>query len=77
MANKSSAKRKFETVLGEFKAGTLRSSSGDKVTDKDQALAIAFSEARAIQPSFGKGGKRPRGSSNFTEKDLARGYRKM
>lgn len=29
-----------------MKEGKLRSSSGDKVTDRDQALAIALSEAR-------------------------------
>lgn len=37
---------KVEKVLHEFKAGTLRSSSGQKVTSKAQALAIALSEAR-------------------------------
>jgi len=39
-------KRKFSRVMGEYAKGKLRSSSGQKVTDKDQALAIAFSEAR-------------------------------
>lgn len=37
--------RKVGVVLGEFKRGTLRSSSGEKVTDRDQAIAIAMSEA--------------------------------
>lgn len=37
---------KFAKVMREFKAGTLKSSSGDPVTDKRQALAIAFSESR-------------------------------
>jgi len=32
--------------MGEFKRGTLRTSSGKKVTDKKQAMAIAMSEAR-------------------------------
>lgn len=31
--------------MGEFKAGTLKSSSSEKATDKQQAIAIAFSEA--------------------------------
>ena len=31
--------------MHEFKQGTLRSSSGAKVTNPDQALAIALSEA--------------------------------
>jgi len=31
--------------MKEFKEGDLRSSSGDKVTDRDQAIAIGISEA--------------------------------
>lgn len=31
--------------MKEFGAGTLHTSSGEIVTDKDQAVAIAFSEA--------------------------------
>lgn len=37
---------KVKRVLHEFKVGTLKSSSGDKVTKKKQAVAIALSEAR-------------------------------
>lgn len=33
-------------VLREFKKGTLKSSSGQRVTKKDQAFAIAASEQR-------------------------------
>lgn len=47
------ARAKFDKVLGEFKGGTLKSSSGGKVTSRDQALAIAFSEAREVEPGFG------------------------
>jgi hypothetical protein len=36
---------KFEAVMGEFKRGALRSGSGEIVTDRDQALAIAYSES--------------------------------
>jgi hypothetical protein len=36
---------KIRKVLREFKAGTLKSSSGEKVTSERQALAIALSEA--------------------------------
>jgi len=36
---------KVEKVMGEYKRGTLKSSSGKKVTSKDQAVAIAMSEA--------------------------------
>jgi hypothetical protein len=39
------AKRKVATVMREFKRGTLRSSSGQKVKSRKQALAIALSEA--------------------------------
>lgn len=39
-------KRKVGKVLGEFKRGKLRSSSGGKVTSRKQAIAIALSEAR-------------------------------
>ena len=36
---------KFKRVMREFAAGTLRSSSGEKVTSRSQAVAIAYSEA--------------------------------
>lgn len=36
---------KVEKVMGEYKRGTLKSSSGSKVTSKKQAVAIAMSEA--------------------------------
>ena len=38
---------KMGKVMGEFKAGTLRSSDGQKVTDRGQAVAIAISEEKA------------------------------
>lgn len=34
--------------MHEFKAGKLRSSSGDKVKKRSQAIAIGLSEAREI-----------------------------
>jgi len=37
---------KVKKVLGEFKRGTLKSSSGTPVKKKEQAVAIALSEAR-------------------------------
>ena len=39
-------KRKVKKVLGEFKRKKLKSSSGKKVTNRKQAIAIALSEAR-------------------------------
>jgi hypothetical protein len=40
------AKQKIERVMHEFAEGELESSSGDKVTNRKQAVAIALSEAR-------------------------------
>ncbi|WP_027386647.1 DUF6496 domain-containing protein [Chryseobacterium gregarium] len=40
------AQEKVEEVMKEFKEGKLESSSGDKVTDRKQAVAIGISEAR-------------------------------
>jgi hypothetical protein len=37
---------KVKKVMGEFKRGTLKSSSGKKVKSRKQAVAIAMSEAR-------------------------------
>ena len=45
------AERKIEKVMGEFKEGSLRSSSGEKVTSRKQAVAIALSEARRRKES--------------------------
>jgi hypothetical protein len=41
-----SAKKKIATVMDEYGKGILTSGSGKKVTNRDQALAIAMSEAR-------------------------------
>lgn len=38
--------RKVKKVMGEYKRGTLRSSSGGTVRKRKQAVAIALSEAR-------------------------------
>ena len=37
---------KMSRVMREFKEGKLKSSSGQKVTNPKQAIAIAMSEAR-------------------------------
>jgi hypothetical protein len=42
---KKQKQAKIRKVMGELKAGTLKSSSGEKVTSERQALAIALSEA--------------------------------
>ena len=48
MAKKYSKKASdtVESAMHRRKAGTLRSSSGDKVTSRKQAIAIGLSEAR-------------------------------
>jgi hypothetical protein len=43
----SKAQEKVEESMHEFKRGQLRSSSGQKVTNPKQAIAIGLSEARA------------------------------
>lgn len=43
--NEDKMKAKVRKVMREYKAGTLKSSSGDKVKSRDQAVAIAMSEA--------------------------------
>ncbi|WP_353136238.1 DUF6496 domain-containing protein [Pseudopedobacter sp.] len=40
------AQDKIGDVMKEYKEGKLKSSSGDKVTSKKQAVAIGISEAR-------------------------------
>lgn len=48
------AQDKVEKSMHEMKQGTLKSSSGQKVTNPKQAIAIGLSEARA------EGGKVPK-----------------
>lgn len=50
----STAQTEVEKVMRAFNAGTLRSSTGHKVTSHEQAIAIGLSKARA------KGAKVPR-----------------
>lgn len=45
MDMKQKMQRKVAKVMREYKAGTLKSSSGEKVTNQKQAVAIAMSEA--------------------------------
>lgn len=40
---------KVKKVMGEFKSGKLFSSSGDKVTNPEQAIAIAISEGKKLK----------------------------
>ena len=43
---KSQGAKKIKKVLHEFKGGKLYTSAGKKVTNPDQAVAIAISEAK-------------------------------
>lgn len=45
MDKKDKMQAKVRKVMREYKAGKLKSSSGDKVTSRDQAIAIAMSES--------------------------------
>lgn len=49
MDNKTKMQAKVAKVMREYKAGKLKSSSGDKVTNEKQAIAIAMSEAEALK----------------------------
>jgi hypothetical protein len=45
MKKKTKAQKKVSKVMREYGKGTLKSSSGRKVTSRKQAVAIAMSEA--------------------------------
>ncbi len=57
--NSQKAQNKVGEVMEEFKKGKLNSSSGDKVTNRKQAIAIGLSEARE------KGYKAPKKKSKW------------
>jgi len=59
------AQNKVRKVMGEFGSGSLRSSSGQKVTNPKQAMAIALSEQRRV-----------RGMKNGGMPDETKGYQK-
>jgi hypothetical protein len=44
--NKAKMQAKVQKVMKEYSAGKLKSSSGEKVTNRKQAIAIGMSEAR-------------------------------
>ena len=46
---------KVRKVMGEYKDGKLKSSSGHKVTNRNQAMAIALSEAGIDRKMFAGG----------------------
>ncbi len=60
VAGKATAKQeaKVHKVMSEFKAGTLKSSSGGKVTSRSQAIAIAMHSAGLARDNPGHGAKK-------------------
>lgn len=53
-APKGAKKERMSTEMKKFKQGTLRSSSGDKVVSRDQAIAIGLSESGQSKVKVGK-----------------------
>lgn len=51
--NLSKSAKKIGRVMSEYKEGSLKSSSGQKVKSRDQAIAIAMSEAGRSMPKRG------------------------
>ena len=66
---------KVKTVMKEWKEGKLKSSSGDKVTNPKQAIAIALSEAGMSKNKKYKGGSMKKyedGGTVVTDSELER-----
>jgi hypothetical protein len=59
---------KVGKVMREFKAGKLKSSSGQKVTNPKQAMAIGLSEAGLSKPKKGSDMKYAKGGSAMPSK---------
>ncbi len=53
--------KKVQLVMHEFKQGDLRSSTGAKVKDRKQAIAIALSESKQSRTSTKKPRRRRSG----------------
>jgi hypothetical protein len=63
---------KVRKVLGEFKEGSLKSSSGQKVKNPKQAVAIALSEASRMKAG-GKVESRVNEAGNYTKPTMRKG----
>ena len=62
---------KVATVMREFKSGELKSSSGKKVTNPKQAIAIGLSEAGMSKPKQAKEGGQMKDSKAMAKKEIA------
>ena len=69
------AEKKVSKVMGEFKEGKLKSSSGQKVTSRKQAVAIALSEAGQSK-KMAKGGTATKSKVNEAGNYTKPGMRK-
>jgi hypothetical protein len=67
-ASKKAKQKRVHEEMSKFKRGTLRSSSGKKVTDRKQAIAISLSEA-GLSRKQGKG-KRKRSRKHGKKKSV-------
>jgi len=54
MKKKTKAQAKIGKVMGEYSKGKLKSSSGQKVTSRKQAVAIAMAEGGMAKKKKGK-----------------------
>lgn len=66
---KAGKQRFVAKAMGEFKAGEMRSGSGETVGDPKQAIAIALSQTGQSRPSGKAGGKaaaKPAGRGDAT-----------
>jgi hypothetical protein len=54
---KAGKQRAVAKEMGAFAQGTLKSGSGKKVTDRDQAIAISISQAGLSKPKAKRGKK--------------------
>jgi hypothetical protein len=52
--NMDDAANKIGKVMGEYKRGKLKSSSGQKVKSRDQAVAIEMRESRSMPKRGGR-----------------------
>ena len=64
MVTKRSGRKKVGKVMGEYKRGSLKSSSGRTVKKREQAVAIALSEARRSGADVPPKGGRKRAAAN-------------
>ena len=63
----SKGKEKFDKVMHEWGQGELRSSSGELVkypSENKRAIAIAYSEARKVNPNYGNSSLTPNDRKN-------------